>query len=314
MLNTQDQKQLQLHAEKEILQSNAITSGRYDFTACQLDIMFMLLGFLEKDQDTYRIYAKDIEAITGREWKYAQLREATENMGSRMFEIETDKSYTQLWLFSKVEYIYGTGSFEVSINQHALPYFFDLKNNFTVLKLKAVLSCSSKYAKRLYAFACQWRTVGYRKMTIEEFKKMLGLMDNKGFEQYKQIGQFKSFVLDIAKRQINENTDIEFDYRLVKRGRSFQEIEIFVDRRKTQQQMQIDFNQNFDVQKFRTYLQKNTELNPNQIDLIAERETYENFRKEITNAARNHTAFLDNPTAYIVGIYQNKGILPRKQK
>lgn len=313
MINFEDENQVKLLEERELMQHNAITSGRYDFSACQLDIMFMLLGFLEKGQDTYRIYAKDIETITGREWKYGQLREATENMGSRMFEIETEKSYKQIWLFSQVEYITGTGSFEVSISKHALPYFFDLKNNFTVLKLKAVLSCSSKYAKRLYAFACQWRRAGYRKMSISEFKEMLGLIDKKGFEQYKQIGQFKDRVLEVAKRQINENTDIEFDYRFIKRGRSFQEIEIFINRSQTQAQMQIDFNQDLGVQKFRAYLQNNTKLNTDQIDLISQRETYENFHNEIRKASAKYSDFLENPTPYIVGIYQNKGILPRKK-
>ena len=37
--------------EKKIKQHHQITSGRYDFTACQLDIMFMLLATI-KDTDT----------------------------------------------------------------------------------------------------------------------------------------------------------------------------------------------------------------------------------------------------------------------
>ena len=94
-----------------------------------------------------------------------------------------------------------------------------------------MLGCTSKHAKRLYSLACQWRGTGGHTYSIGELKEMLGLKDPKGKEpeQYKQIGQFKEKVLDIAKRQINEHTDIVFDYELLKvRGRSFDTIKLFL--------------------------------------------------------------------------------------
>jgi len=47
-----------------------------------------------------------------------------------------------------------------------------------------VLNCSSKYAKRLYALACQWRSVGKKRFEISELKKILGLINKKGEEQF----------------------------------------------------------------------------------------------------------------------------------
>jgi hypothetical protein len=70
---------------------------------------------------------QDIDTITGRKWNLKQLREATESIGSRMFEIQTTEKLTQIWLFSKVEYLKGTGSFTIKINEDARPYFFALK-------------------------------------------------------------------------------------------------------------------------------------------------------------------------------------------
>ena len=65
-----------------------------------------------------------------------------------------------------------------------------------------MLGCTSKHAKRLYSLACQWRGTGGHTYSIGELKEMLGLKDPKGKEpeQYKQIGQFKEKVLDIAKK------------------------------------------------------------------------------------------------------------------
>ena len=43
-----------------------------------------------------------------------------------------------------------------------------------------MLNCSSKYAKRLYALACQWRSIGKKRFEISELKKILGLINKKG--------------------------------------------------------------------------------------------------------------------------------------
>src|ERR1700712_647381 len=153
----------QVDLNKQIVQHNALTSGRYDFSACQLDILFMLLAILGKDdmiQKPYSIHVKDIQAITGRIWNYQQLSDATQEMGSRMFSIETPTSHLQLWLFQSIEYQKGKGYFDATISEKARPYLFDLKSNFTTMQLKSALTCSSKYAKRLYALSCQWRVKG----------------------------------------------------------------------------------------------------------------------------------------------------------
>jgi plasmid replication initiation protein len=230
---------LNVSADKKIMISNSITSGRFDVTACQLDILFMLLSMLEKNDDVnkeYVISATDIEELTKKKWNYQQLRKSTEDFGSRMFEIENEKSLKQLWLWSKVEYYHNTGSFGVVINPHARQYFFELKNNFTSLQLKSVLNCSSKYAKRLYSIACQYRNMKFNPMPLDDFKKMLGLIDKKGNDTYENATNLKKYVLDVAKKQINENTDVHFDYKLTKvRSRSYNTIHLYIDSLKPEQ-------------------------------------------------------------------------------
>jgi hypothetical protein len=38
-------------SENKIKQHNTITSGRYDFSACQLDVLFMLLASLKEEDE-----------------------------------------------------------------------------------------------------------------------------------------------------------------------------------------------------------------------------------------------------------------------
>lgn len=298
---------------KVVFQHNVITSGRYDYSSCMLDILFMVLSGLEQNKLEYTIHVQDIEQITGRKWNLKQLREATESIGSRMFEIETSESLDQIWLFSRVKYLKGTGSFVVKLNDEASPYFFDLKNNFTALQLKSVLDCSSKYAKRLYTIACQWRSVGSKRFEITELKKMLGLIDKKGNEQFERISDFKLKVLDIAKTQICENTDIELSYELKKRGREFYWVTLHINSQKFKQ-MQIEFDKPLNIQKFKSKL-LSYGLNEDQAEQIATKEKESDFDALITdlnNKIQNKKISVKNSVGYLVGIYQKKGFLPSK--
>lgn len=304
---------------KLIYQHNVITSGRYDYSACMLDILFMLLSCLETGKLEYTINAQDIEAITGRKWNLKQLRESTESIGSRMFEIEwidenKAKKLRQLWLFEYVEYTEGSASFVVKIGENAIPYFFELKNNFTSLQLKSVLNCSSKYAKRLYAIACQWRSVGSKRFEIKELKQMLGLIDKKGNEQYEKISQFQERVLDLARQQICENTDIELDYELKKRGRSYHWVTLHINSQKFKQ-MEIEFEKTIDIQKFKSKIMAYG-LNEEQAEIIATKEKEKNFDiliTELNEKVRNKKLNIKNSVGYLVGVYQKKGILPIKE-
>lgn len=310
-------------SEKKIKQHNTITSGRYDFSACQLDVMFMILASLDEADDErkeYHIRVKDIELITGRKWNYQQLKESTEDLGGRVFEIETAKSLKQIWLFSKVEYYTGEGTFGVKINPDARQYFFELKNNFTLLELKSVLSCTSKHAKRLYSLACQWRGTGGHTYSVGELKEILGLKDPKGKEpeQYKdKIGMFQRKVLDVAKKQINEHTDIVFDYELIKtRGRSFDTIKLFCGFAKPKLQMEIDFNVDLEKQKKNgELLQKIANIQAIGIrDDLAELwavKYWKQFVEEKNNLleAIQKGKLIEDKPAYLVGIFKKKGYL-----
>lgn len=224
-----------------IRQHNAITAARYDYTACQMDIFFYLLSRLRRDDEPnreYTLYVKDIESITGRQWNYQQLREATADMGSRMFEIDGEKSYQQLWMFQRVEYVKGQGCLKLQLSEPMRPYLFNLKENFTSYELHSALKLTSKYAKRIYQLASQWKDKdATRTYTLDELKYMLWLKDPKGkaVEQFTNISQLKARVLDMAVRQINEHTDLRVDYQLIKQGRTYTSIRFTISHQQPQQ-------------------------------------------------------------------------------
>jgi plasmid replication initiation protein len=218
----------------QVRQHNAITNARYEYSEMQLDIFLYLLSRLKKGQPEgiYEVSVKEMSTLTGKKYNYQQLRLATEGMGSRMFEIpnETDKKgrkvWRQMWMFDRIDYIEGTGIIEVEFTRTIQPYLFDLQANFTSLELYSALRLGSKHAKRIYSFCSQWKDKPETpKYDIEELKKMIGLVNTKGDEEYTKVSMFKSRVLDVAVEQINKHTDLKIDYKLEKIGRSFKYVQ-----------------------------------------------------------------------------------------
>jgi len=296
---------------------NDIANGRGDFSACMLDILFYILSDFKQEERFYTVRHDNISAITGRDWNYQQFREATQEMGSRMFEIETDNAYLQLWLFGSVEYKKGTGSFEIELSKKAMPYLENLKSNFTSMQLKSILFCSSKYAKRFYMLGCRWRGTGkVPQMTISELKIMLGLKDPKGKqkEQYERFTDFKIKVLDVAVQQVNEHTDIMLDYKLIKRGRAFYWIDIFINYQAAKQ-LEISFDKPIEVQKSTQSILKYG-FSETQAVAIAKNgiKEFRKIRDKVMPKIENGSMPMADFVPYVVSIYQKKGVLVKQKE
>ena len=212
--------------ELEVRQHNALTNARYDYTELQQDLLFFIISKLNPDnREGYSLSIMELSKLTGKKYNAAYLHKATADMGSRVLEVLTEKSYEQIWMFQRVKYHLGQGIIEFDFTKHILPYLFDLKDNFTSYELAAALRLTSKYAKRIYPLCSQWKDLGEtKKYDLQDLKKMLGLLDDKGNEKMKQLIDLRTNVLDVAMKQINEHTELHVSYKLEKVGRSFKNI------------------------------------------------------------------------------------------
>ncbi len=216
-----------MNKELEVRQHNALTNARYEYTELQLDLFFFIISKLRKgDKDTiYQLDIMELSNLTGKRYNGAYLQKATADMGSRMLEVEDASEYRQIWMFQQIRFLKGQGIIEFDLTRHVLPYLFDLKNNFTSYELAAALRLTSKYAKRVYQLCSQWKNLGEtKKYDILEFKRMLGLVDDKGTDKMPRISDFKVSVLDLAAKQINEHTELHVSYKLEKKGKAFKYI------------------------------------------------------------------------------------------
>ena len=75
-------------------------------------------------------------------------------------------------------------------------------------EITQVANLQSRYAMRLYEFLIRFKTTKKLEISIEDLRFRFGLLEH----EYKAMGDFKKFVLDLAVKQINEHTDITVKY------------------------------------------------------------------------------------------------------
>lgn len=212
-----------------VVQDNAITTARYSMTALEKNIMYMVMAQLDKNDPPtryYRISGKELMERTRKKIKYEELKEATNRLLDRELVIIRDNgNYLQIRPISSAEYD-SHGMIEIGLDAKIRPYLFELKNNFTTYELSMVLSLDSKFSKRLYEMLAQFRSTGILRISVQELKERFKLYDPKtGVEQYEKWSAFEKYVLKVAQQEINEHTDLAFEYTLKKTGKRITDIE-----------------------------------------------------------------------------------------
>ena len=97
-----------------------------------------------------------------------------------------------------------------------IPMLVELERNFTSYEIEQVANLQSRYAMRLYECLIRFKASKTLTISLDDLRFRFGLLDN----EYKAMGDFKRFVLDLAVKQINSNTDITVKYDQHKQGRT----------------------------------------------------------------------------------------------
>lgn len=202
-----------------VSKSNDLINAIYRLNLTEQRLILALISLINPKEDKnftlYKIPIKEFQTLIGRKGKstYSDLKELTCNILDKSFSIvKPDGKLLQLNWLASAEY-FGS-HVELEISKKLKPLLLDLTGHYTKYKLKYILTLKNAYFIRLYELLKEWQ---YKKreryFELAEFKAKLGIADNK----YKLYGHLKSRVIEKAKKEINENTDIIIDFK-EKRG------------------------------------------------------------------------------------------------
>jgi len=232
------------------IQSNALIHARYEMTALQKKVLLLLISKIQPDDvdfKPYRIRAKDfLEAADLKSTQiYSKLKLATEGLLSKVFYIKKPTGVLQITILSSAEYFEGRGLMELCFDPKLKPYLLQLKEQFTIMPLKQVLSLRSVYSIRIYEMLQQFKSTGFFVTKVEDLKYKLGL-ENK----YKSYNLFKKNVILQAQKELSK-TDMAFTFKEVKEGRKvdrihfrlipIKDIQLESEQYKLKEKLMIDF-------------------------------------------------------------------------
>jgi plasmid replication initiation protein len=133
---------------------------------------------------------------------------------------------------------YKSGIIKIGINPFVLPYFLEIKKQFTEFNLRYLISMGSSYGIKLYKLLKQYQTIGSREISITDLRIQLGIgvetTELGDYVKYKLYSGFKRDVIETAKYHINTHTDIQIEYDEIKLGRKFQKIKFYIHTKLTQ--------------------------------------------------------------------------------
>ena len=184
---------------------------------------------IDKDSGNIVIHREDLLQEIGidpRKYRKEHLKAIFRELMTKVIEIkdlENPNNWVLLQLLKKVEY--KDGYFRTSIYPELLPYFEEVqKRLFTKFNIQNIKPLTSIYAIRIYELCKRfYKDSSHAHISIDQLKKILQI-ENK----YKQTSDFRKRVLDVAKKQINKNTDLEIDFELIKEGKKYTKVHFIV--------------------------------------------------------------------------------------
>ena len=234
-----------------VRQSNELIEASYKIASIgEGRLIRMLIAQIkptDEDFKTYRISVADYAKFFGLSGNnvYALIKKSADELAGRRIMIEQGKSWLRTNWLSSAEYIEGSGFVDLCFDKKLKPYLLQLQGYYKDYELERIINFKSSYSIRLFELL----KVEEFKATRDGFKRSFDyedLRDKLGLEnqEYSFFKDFRVNVIEVAKREINQNSDIfivDIDY--AKTGRKVTHIVFHCETRQQpveQEQTEID--------------------------------------------------------------------------
>ena len=118
------------------------------------------------------------------------------------------------------------GIIKVRLDDDMKPYLLQLQARFTQYELFYTLAMRSQYSIRVYELL---KSYEYKRIWIFDIDELKCLLSA---EKYNRYPDFKRYVLDISVREINDLSDLNVSYQVIKVGRKFGKLEFVISVKK----------------------------------------------------------------------------------
>lgn len=214
-----------------VFQHNNLVESKYRLSLQEKRLIIFLISQIKKEDNVFQEIEINIQELaniidTKSNTIYKDIKNVTKKIMSRILEIkDLDRAKTiQVSWIASAEYLEKKGTVILKLSEKLAPYLLLLQKNFTVSRVSDLMKFRSIYSIRIYELLKQYEIIGQRVFEIDELKRFCGIAENKLI----LFSNFKIKVLETAKKEINEKSDIFIDFVFIKKGRSFSSVKFIV--------------------------------------------------------------------------------------
>jgi len=218
-----------------VFQSNPLIESYYKLPLMSQRIWRKAISMIKPTDVTfkkaiYSISVKELIDLFGLQRRdiYSAIKEASRLLMRCTIKIQKEgDSYLEAVLFASTEYFEGEGRFEFEFSSKLESELLWLikKGYFTSYELKQISGLRSQYSIRIYELLKQYLSVGWRIIELTKLRSMLGIE----VKQYQQWNDFKRRVIERAKTELPNKTDLQFTYEIIKDGRKVSAIKFNIE-------------------------------------------------------------------------------------
>lgn len=246
MKTNEEEKALVLR--KDIYQSNPMIQARKDFDVIGMRVFFLGLRGLNPhfsendkyfDEEFNRLFipTSRLAELFGGNTKYlSELKKACGKLFDAIVELNYDDGgFKLMHMFDELEYKPKEGLY-LQFSRKMRPYILDLfqSRGYTRINVEYLFKLSTPYAVRLLELLLQYQNIKQFK-ELMEIKRTLTVAEirfalNVPADAYSdRMNNFRSRVLDVAIKEINERTPYIVRYETIKEGRRVTAFEFTMD-------------------------------------------------------------------------------------
>ena len=226
--------ELKFNEKNLVTKSNQLIEASYRMSVLEKKLILALISQVQPDDvdfQAYRFSVKDLSNFLGitRQNIYQTLDEITDKILSHKIKFYNDQDeHIKVGWISSYVYEKRTGFIRMRFDPELKPYLIKLKEAFTYYQLSNIVKLRSFYSIRVYELLKQYQKIGNRRFSIKELRRILGVKD----DDYKLYADFKKKTFLVAQKELQEKTDIRFEYKESKTGKKVTGIEFIIFKNK----------------------------------------------------------------------------------
>ncbi|MFI8673084.1 replication initiation protein [Bacillus paranthracis] len=248
---------LQIKENNIVSKSNTLIEANSRLNLVEQKMLLCLASNIEpndRDFKTYTFPIKQFHDLLGLNGstKYTELSKITKELLSKVIEIRAGEELIQVSWLSSAIYNRKKGTIDMRFDPLLKPFLLELSSKFTSYRLANVVKLKSTYAIRIYELLKQYEDLKERTISLENLRYYLDAMD-----VYPNYANFKQRVLKPSQKELNQKTDISFEFEEIKLGRKVQKIRFIIRSQKKKDSDLVHFEKKLDkFQQPNTFEQK----------------------------------------------------------